>query len=238
MATTGQPTPGSRLVSRVRPRLPAAMRTATLPRDDLADECLLTALRFEGLDLSSRTAGLVDIEGCRFEDASLAGGRFDKLTVIDSAFERCDLANLSLGRSSLSRVELTGCRATGLALGGVLLRHVTMRDCLADLSVFRFATLTRVEMVDCRLQGADFVSADLSSAVFRRCDLTRAELSQARARGAVFVDCTWDGVRGVSSLAGATIVHGSPVDTHAFMVATASSLGIRLGDPADYLEGG
>src|SRR4029078_12671708 len=128
---------------------------------------------------------------------------------------------------------LTGCRATGLVLSGATLRHVTIRDCLADLSVFRFATFTNVLLVDCRLQGADLVSADLAGAVFRRCDLTRAELSQVKARGAVFVDCTWEGVRGVSSLAGATIVHGSPLDAHAFMVATASSLGIRLGDPAD-----
>jgi uncharacterized protein YjbI with pentapeptide repeats len=115
---------------------------------------------------------------------------------------------------------------------------VTLRDCVAGLSVFRFATLTKVELVDCRLPGADFVSADLSGAVFRRCDLTRAELSQVKARGAVFVDCTWDGVRGVASLAGATVVHGSPLDAQAFLVAAAGSLDIRLGDPVDYPDPG
>jgi hypothetical protein len=94
-----------------------------------------------------------------------------------------------------------------------------------------------VDLVDCRLQGADFVGADLTVATFRRCDLTRVELSQVKARGAVFVDCVWDGVRGVASLAGATIVHGSPLDAHAFMVATAGSLGILLGNPADYPDG-
>lgn len=224
------------MAKRVRPRRPAATRSAAMPGDDVGDEGLLTALRYDALDLSDRRARLVDVEGCHFADTSLAGGRLDKTTVLDSVFERCDLANLSLSHASLTRVEMTGCRATGLMLGGVLLRHVLLRDCLADLSVFRFATLTTVELVDCRLQGADFVSADLSGAVFRRCDLTRAELSQVKARGAVFVDCTWDGVRGVASLAGATIVHGSPLDAHAFMVATASSLGIRLGDPADYLD--
>jgi uncharacterized protein YjbI with pentapeptide repeats len=224
------------MAKRVSPRLPPALRAASLPQDDVLDEVVLGGLLFAGVDLTSRQARLVDVEGCRFEDTTLAGGRFDKLTVIDSVFDRCDLANVEFAHSSLSRVELTGCRVTGLIAGGVLLRHVTLRDCLADLSVFRFATLTKVELVDCRLHGADFISADLTGAVFRRCDLSRAELSQVKARGAVFVDCTWDGVRGISSLTGATVVHGSPLDAHAFMVATAGSLGIRLGDPADFAE--
>lgn len=222
------------MVKRVVPRRSAAIRTATLPADDPVDEGVLTGLRYDGLSLSHRQARLVDIEGCHFRDASLSGSRLEKCTVLDTVFERSDLANLNLAKSSLSRSELIGCRATGLVLSGVLLRHVLLRDCLADLSVFRFATLTTVELVDCRLQGADFVGADLTGATFRRCDLTRAELSQVKARGAVFVDCTWDGVRGVANLAGATIVHGSPLDAHAFMVATAGSLGIRLGDPADF----
>ncbi len=226
------------MTKRVSPRLPPAPRMASLPDDDLVDEALLGGLRLEALDLPARHARLVDVEGCRFVDTGLAGGRFDKMTVVDTVFDRCDLANVTLTHSSLARTELTGCRATGLVLSGANLRHVLMRDCLADLSVFRFATFAHVVLVDCRLQGSDFVSADLSGAVFRRCDLTRAELSQVKARGATFIDCTWDGVRGVSSLAGATIVHGSPLDAHAFMVATAGSLGIKLGDPADFLEDG
>lgn len=219
-----------------RPALPDPLATAMLPRDDLTDDALLTALRCDGLDLSARSARLVDIEGCHFRATSVAGSDLDKLTAVDSVFDNCDLANLTLSHSSLSRIELIGCRATGLVASGCLLRQVSVRDCLANLSAFRFATLTKVEMVDCRLQGADFVAADLTAAVFRRCDLTGAELSQVKARGALFVDCTWDGVRGVSSLAGATVVHGSPLDAHAFMVTTASSLGISLGHPEDFPE--
>jgi hypothetical protein len=43
-------------------------------------------------------------------------------------------------------------------------------------------------------------------------------------------------VRGVSSLAGATVVHGSPLDAHAFMVGLAGSLGILLGYPEDFVD--
>ncbi len=220
----------------VRPALPESLDTAVLPRDDILDDAFLRALRFEGLDLSTRTARLVDIDGCHLVGTSLAGGTLERLTVIDSVLDRCDLANLALSHSSLRRVELTGCRATGLVASGTSLRNVTWRDCTANLSAFRFATFTKVRLVDCRLQGADFVSADLTGATFRRCDLSRAELSQVKAHGAVFVDCSWDGVRGVTSLAGATVVHTSPLDAHAFMLATAGSLGITVGQPDDFPE--
>ena len=111
-----------------------------------------------------------------------------------------------------------------------------MRDCLADMSAFRFATLTKVHLIDCRLQRADFVSADLTSAVFRRCDLTGAELSQVKARGAVFVDCTWDGVRGLPSLAARQWCTAHRWTRTRSWSAMAGNLGIRLGHPEDFPE--
>jgi uncharacterized protein YjbI with pentapeptide repeats len=108
-----------------------------------------------------------------------------------------------------------------------------VKDSVLDFSSFRFAKFVKVEFTDCRLQSADFVSADLSGTVFRRCDLTSVEFSQANAKGAVFVDCTWDGTRGIGSLSGATIANSSPIDTLAVTVAMASALGITLGDPED-----
>lgn len=217
-----------------RPRLDAQLRPAGLPEDDFVDEAYLHGLDFGAADLSGRVARLIEVEGCRLNGTALSGSRLERTTLVDVAFERCDLANVVLNQSSLTRVTVIGCRATGLVASGCLLRHVTFRDCLLDLSVFRFARLERVELVDCRLHGADLVAADLRGGLLRRCDLEGAELSQVQAKGALLVDCTWDGVRGVSSLAGATVVTSSPLDADAFMVATAGSLGIRLGDPADY----
>jgi uncharacterized protein YjbI with pentapeptide repeats len=217
---------------RVRPKLPASLRPGAAA--EVVDEGLLEGLELRGADLSGHVARLVDVVGCRFVEVRLSGATLDKTTLLDVELTRCDLANLTLDHSSLTRAELVGCRATGLIAGGLLLRNVELRECVADLSVFRFATFANVELVDCRLQGADFVSADLRGTVFRRCDLARAELSQVQAKGAVFVDCTWDEVHGIASLSGATVVHSSPVDAHAFMVATSAGLGIRLGDPDDY----
>lgn len=221
---------------RVRPRLTAVLVDAELPRDDLVDDALLSELAFADADFAGRSARLVDIEGCRLTGCSVASSHLDKLTVSDSVLDRCDLANVELSHGAMTRVQVTASRLTGLAAPGAAWRHVLLRDCLADLSSFRFASFTLVEFVDCRLQGADFGGADLPGAIFRRCDLTRAEFSQVKAAQAVFIDCTWEGIRGISSLAGATIVNSSPIDALTFTVAMAQALHITLGDPDDFPE--
>lgn len=222
---------------RVHPRLPDTLAPARLPDDDLVDEALLRGLVFASeVDLAERKARLVDIEECRFAGTPWAGSDLDKITVSDSIFDQCDLANTSWDHAGLQRIEVSGCRMTGAALPAVLLRHVLFRDCVADLSAWRSASCTKVEFVGCRLQRADFGSADLRGAVFRRCDLTGAELSSVRARGTVFVDCTWDQIRGIDSLSGATVTHRSPVDALTFTATMATALGITLGDPDDFPE--
>lgn len=95
-----------------------------------------------------------------------------------------------------------------------------------------------VELVDCPLRRVDFASADLRGATFRRCGLTQSEFHRVRAAGTVFVDCTWDGVRGVTDLAGATVAITSPVDALVFASALASGLGVRLTDASDFPEVG
>jgi uncharacterized protein YjbI with pentapeptide repeats len=220
--------PGSK--SAVAPRLAKALAPPELPRDRLVDEAVLSGLEISGMDLRDLSVHLADIDGCRLAGVAFTGSRLSRLTVTDTVLQRCDLANVDLSQNAMTRVDLSGSRLTGFAAPGAVWRHVRVTDCLADLSAFRFASFTRVEFADCRLQGADFVGADLSGAVFRNCDLTKAELSQVKAKGATFVDCTWDGIRGIASLAGSTIVTRSPIDALYFASALASALGITLAD--------
>lgn len=221
---------------RARPRLSGDLAAPEFPRDDLSDEAQLARINFDDADFAGRTARLIDLEECRLTGCRLTGGKLDKLTVSDSILERCDLANVELSHNALSRVEIRASRLTGLGVPAGVWRHVLIKDCLVDLSSFRFAAFTRVEFVDCRLQSADFVGADLTGTVFRSCDLTRAEFSQVKAKGAVFVDCTWDGIRGVPSLAGATVANRSPIDALTFTDALSRSLGVTIADPDDLPE--
>lgn len=213
-----------------RPRLPE-LREFDAARDKIEDEALLESLRVHGVDLSERRARLVELVGCELRQTSLAGSRLERLALLDVVLDGCDLSSLVVDHAAFTRTAIGGCRAIGLSAPGALLREVVLRDCLLDMSAFRFATLTNTLFVDCRLRQADFVGCDLTKAAFTRCDLTGAEFSQVKAKGAHFVDCTWDAVRGFTSLRGARLVVSSPVDADVLLRTMAADAGILLADP-------
>ena len=215
------------------PRLRADLTAATLTPDEIDDEDRLLELELTDLDLSDLVAEHLELSGSRLTQCRLGGSDLDKPILVDVVLDHCDLANARWSDAAVTRMRVTSSRLTGFAGPGLSLQHVTIRDSVLDFSSFRFAKFVKVEFTDCRLQNADFVSADLSGTVFRRCDLTTAEFSQAKARGAIFADCTWEGTRGIASLGGATIANASPIDTLAVTAAMASALDITLADPDD-----
>jgi len=215
------------------PRLRAHLDSASPSPDDIDDEERLLDLSFEDVDLSDLEAEHVEISGCRLTRCKLAGSELDKLILVDTEFSQCDLANARWSDAAVTRLAVMSSRLTGFAGPGMSVQHATIRDSVLDFGSFRFAKFLKVEFTDCRLQSADFVSADLTGAVFRGCDLSGAEFSQVKARGALFVDCTWDGAKGLASLAGATVASSSPIDTLAFTSAVTVATGITLAHPDD-----
>ncbi|MGW7682056.1 pentapeptide repeat-containing protein [Kribbella sp. NPDC054772] len=213
------------------PRLRAQLETA-LP-DEIEDEERLLDLGLDDVDLSDLEAEHVEVSGCRLTRCKLAGSDLEKLIVVDTELAQCDIANARWSDAALTRVAITASRMIGFAGSGATFQHVTVRDTVLDFGSFRFAKFHKVELTDCRLQNADFVSADLTGAVFRRCDLSGVEFSQVKATKAVFVDCTWDGAKGLASLAGATVAAASPIDTLAFTSAVTVATGITLAHPDD-----
>ncbi|MFC0627833.1 pentapeptide repeat-containing protein [Kribbella deserti] len=230
MASRRVAKPGKLAAPRLRDELKAVSMTA----DDLGDEAFLEDLWLTELDLGSAYARLVDVTGCRWNQCRLAGSELEKLTISDTVFDHCDLANARWADSSAVRTEFISCRLTGMSAPTFSLQHVTVRDSILEMSSFRFAKFSRVEFIDCRLTNADFVSADLTGTVFRGCDLSGAEFSNATAAKALFVECRWEGARGIGSLGGATIANTSPTDHLAVAAAMASALQITLAHPDDY----
>jgi len=213
------------------PRLRAQLESAV--PEAVEDEERLLDLDLQDVDLSDLEAEHVEIGGCRLARSKLAGSDLEKLILVDTELTQCDLANSRWSDAALTRVAIAGARMIGFAGPGAVLQHVTIRDTVLDFASFRFAKFVKVELTDCRLQNADFVSADLTGAVFRRCDLSGVEFSQVKAAKAVFVDCTWDGAKGLASLAGATVAASSPIDTLAFTSAVTVAAGITLAHPDD-----
>jgi uncharacterized protein YjbI with pentapeptide repeats len=215
------------------PRLRAQLEPATPTPEEIDDEARLLDLALEDVDLSDLVAEHVELSGCRLTRCSLAGSDLDKLVLVDTELTQCDLANARWSDAAVTRLAISASRLTGFAAPGTSIQHATIRDSVLDFGSFRFAKFVKVEFADCRLQNADFVSADLSGTVFRRCDLTAAEFSQVKATGATFVDCTWEGTRGIGSLAGSTIANASPIDMLAVTTALASALQIKLAHPEE-----
>ena len=215
------------------PRLRAQLDSSSPSPADIDDEERLLDLALEDVDLSDLVAEHVEISGCRVTRCKLAGSDLDKLILVDTELSQCDVANARWADAAVTRVAITSSRLTGFAGPGMSIQHATIRDSVLDFGSFRFAKFLKVEFSDCRFQNADFVSADLSGTVFRDCDFTGAEFSQVKAKGAVFVEGTWEGARGLTSLAGATVASSSPIDTLAFTSAVTVATGITLTHPDD-----
>jgi len=218
------------------PRLRAHLDPASPTPDEIEDETRLLDLALTDVDLSDLEAEHVELSGCRLTRCKLAGSDLDRLILVDTELSQCDVANARWSDAAVTRLAITSSRLTGFAGPGMSIQHATIRDSVLDFGSFRFAKFLKVEFADCRLQNADFVSADLSGTVFRGCDFTGAEFSQVKATGAVFVDCTWDTARGLTSLTGATVAASSPIDTLTFTSAVTTATGITLAHP-DELDG-
>ncbi len=118
------------------------------------------------------------------------------------------------------RVRLSMTRMTGVHWIDGLLRDVTVSECQADLTSFRFTDFHNVVFEGCNLNRADFQKTDVSRVKFVNCDLTGAQFSQAKMAGTRFVNCVLAGVGGVTSFKGAIVASGDLVAL-SYMLATA-----------------
>jgi uncharacterized protein YjbI with pentapeptide repeats len=213
------------------PRLRGQLDRVSPAVDEIEDETRLLDVGLEDVDLSDLEVEHLEVSGCRLTRCTLAGSDLDKLILVDVELSQCDVANARWSDAALTRVAIASSRLTGFAGPGMSIQHATIRDSVLDFGSFRFAKFVKVEFADCRMQNADFVSADLSGTVFRGCDFTGAEFSQVKAARAVFIDCIWDTARGLTSLAGATVAASSPIDTLTFTSAVTTATGITLTHP-------
>lgn len=152
--------------------------------------------------------------GLRVVDARHPGEAFERARLVDVELVRCDLSGCDFCESVWQRVKLVDCRASAIELPQANLRDVTFVDCKLDDANFRLAKLQRV-----RFDASVLAGADMSNAKCAAVDLRGARL---------------DGLRGVASLAGATI---GPDQLVGLAPALAQALGLRVladgQDPGD-----
>jgi uncharacterized protein YjbI with pentapeptide repeats len=215
----------------MKPRPPQSVDLAKIEDHDLEDEATFRRLEFAGLDLSGRSAESVEFEQCRFRgNTDLSGTHLGRSSLTDCSIEHCNLANLRVEKSSMLRVKLSVARMTGVHWIDGALRDVTVSECRADLTSFRFTDFHNVAFDGCNLTRADFQNADISGVQFTNCDLSGAQFSQATMEGARFTNCILAGVGGVTSFAGAIV---ASQDLVGLSYTLAAALGIRIEGAAD-----
>lgn len=184
------------------PRLPSELT----PIDDLE---LGPDVHWEGLsigvDLSGQVAEDPVISGCRLTGAAFVGTDLIRARVNDTVFERCDLSGVILARAVLSRVQFDDCRLSGADLSGAKLRDVGFRECRLVDATLRMASGDRVRFERCDLSGTDLYAAELAGAYLFHSNLSGTEMSKATLTGARFHGSTFEKIRGVEALRGATI---------------------------------
>ena len=193
----------------------------------MEDEATFRRLGFFDRELSAQSVESVEFEQCRFRGTDFSGTTLANSGFTDCLFESGNLANLRGERSSMRRVSLSILRMTGFHWIDGSLRDVTVSECRMDLAVFRFTEFYNVSFDGCNLTRADFQDANVSGVQFTNCDLTGAQFSHAKMAGTVFTNCVLEGIGGVTSLSGTTVVGG---DLAALFHALAAEMGIKIGE--------
>ena len=168
-----------------------------------------------------------EAKGLRVEGARHAGDAFERARLVDVQLVRCDLSGCDFSETVWHRVTLTDCRCSSIELGQATLREVTFADSKLDDANLRLAKLQHVRFASCVLAGAELVGAQLQKVAFPASDLAGADLSNARCVEVDLRGARLDGVRGVASLAGATIGTDQLIG---FAPALAQALGIAVRD--------
>ncbi|MDP9332173.1 MAG: pentapeptide repeat-containing protein [Actinomycetota bacterium] len=143
--------------------------------------------------------------GLRVVDARHAGEVFERARLVDVDLVRCDLSGCDFSESVWQRVKLVDCRASAIELPQANLRHVTFEACKLDEANFRLAKFQHVRFDGSVLCGAELVGAQLDDLAFDGSDLAGADFSNAKCSAVDLRGARLDGLRGIASLAGATI---------------------------------
>ena len=208
---------------RVRPDVAGHLPSESPP---LRDDAELAHLALSG-DYSDLDVSLVEIVGCRIEQAQLTGSRLARCRLIDCVVIACDLSGVFFEDCTVTRVEFHGCRLSGLQATGTTFIDVGMFDCKIVDANFRMTNWKRAEFEHCDLATADFYSAVLPDTSFERCDLTGVQLAKADLRGSRLNGSKLEGLQGADGLQGVTIGSDQIIPA---ALAVFAAMNIRIND--------
>ena len=191
----------------------------------LVDEGDYDAVELRGLDLSGQSAtnarflecGLYE---CRLDQADLRRARIADCLLVD-----LQAVSLDVAESSWRDSILRGCRFGALVAHGATLTRVRVVDGKLDYVNLRGATLTDVRFEGCQISELDLGGAELHQVSLAGCRVERIDFSEARLHEVDLSGAQLHELTGVADMAGAVI---SEVQLADLAVTFATHLGIRV----------
>ena len=127
------------------------------------------------IDLFAKTISKDQIQcNTRYEHVALIEQNYSGQIAIGSAFDECRFERTSFRNAQLEELRLT---------------DVSLEECDLANAIWLKTTLTRVEMVDCRLLGFRANEADVQHMVFRNCNISLAQFRFAKFKSVRFEKC-------------------------------------------------
>lgn len=188
-----------------------------------------TQLAVTHSNFSSDTSRNLAFDQIVFKQVDMTNTHWEKIHVVDSRFDTCDIANADWPAAGLHRVELLGCHLTGWRMFETQIQDTVFRECSGAFAQFALSRFKAVRFEDCDLTEANFHDADLTGVVFSNCNLTGADFAGTKLVGADLRGSRIDGLHvGPLELIGATI---DPTQAIAFIKGS----GIKVALPDELL---
>jgi len=170
------------------------------PDDDVAE------FRAEGADWAGLELAGALVDRGLLRGVDLTGAGWRNVTLRGCRLENVDLSGAGLTGLTIERCEFSGCRLTGLQLAKTTLKHVTFTDCRFDYARLDEVRATGpVAWLDCGLGHATLTRCRLPTTALAGCRLEGLELDECDLRGTDLRGTELAGLKGLSSLRGATI---------------------------------
>jgi|GEM_PF-331877 len=177
-----------------------------------------TDATFTDLDLSAADLTDKEFDNCTFRRCKLPESRWTRCVLEDSVFEDCDLSHMLPQQLALRGVTFRNTRLVGVAWKGIERGpDVAFEGCDLRYASFISLRLGAVRVVNCTLNGANFLEVDLAGA-----DFSGSDLAGSTIQGCTLTTTHFSRARGVFVDPATNVVKGARIDLEAALLLAES----------------
>lgn len=139
--------------------------------DEFLSEGMYSRTKISRRDLEEHRADRMSFHATVFESNKLLESEWEDCSLTDVCFHKCDFANATWLKPSVTRVEFSESRLLGFQTFQGTLTDVQFKNCQLQNTSFDFSRMNRVLFVNCDLTESSFAEAQLRNVTFKNCKL-------------------------------------------------------------------